>query len=50
MTAIVGPNGSGKSSLLKAISGEPPFAGQVSLNGRPLAGLTTWEQAALRAR
>lgn len=37
-TAIVGPNGGGKSTLLRALAGLlPPHAGQVWLEGRPLA-------------
>jgi ABC-type cobalamin/Fe3+-siderophores transport system ATPase subunit len=38
--ALVGPNGAGKSTLLRAIAGlVPPAAGQVELDGRPIAGL-----------
>jgi ABC-type Mn2+/Zn2+ transport system ATPase subunit len=33
--ALVGPNGSGKTSLLRAVAGLTPFAGEVSLHGRP---------------
>lgn len=36
-TSIAGPNGAGKSSLLKALAGLLPFAGEVDLLGRPLA-------------
>lgn len=36
-TAVVGPNGAGKSTLLKALAGLLPHAGQVLLQGRPLA-------------
>ena len=39
VTAILGPNGAGKSTLLSVLSGERhPAAGQVRLEGRPLAG------------
>lgn len=33
LTAIVGPNGSGKSTLLKAITGEIPSNGRITLDG-----------------
>ncbi len=36
-TAVVGPNGAGKSSLLKALAGLLPHAGELRLEGRPLA-------------
>ena len=36
-TSVVGPNGAGKSTLLKALAGLLPCAGQVLLEGRPLA-------------
>lgn len=39
LVALVGPNGAGKSTLLGALSGDiPPAAGEVRLDGRPLAG------------
>ena len=38
MLQVVGPNGSGKTSLLRLLSGlMQPTAGEVRLNGRPLA-------------
>lgn len=47
VTAVVGPNGAGKSSLLRVLCGDLPVnAGEVRLNGRPLAG---WD-AESRAR
>jgi branched-chain amino acid transport system ATP-binding protein len=40
IVAVIGPNGAGKTSLLSAIAGLVPLAaGQVLLEGRPLAGL-----------
>jgi iron complex transport system ATP-binding protein len=48
VTALVGPNGAGKSTLLKILAGERrPSAGEVSLDGRPLA---QWPPAALARR
>jgi iron complex transport system ATP-binding protein len=49
VTAIIGPNGSGKTTLLKALSGELPYEGTVSINGRSLAHLKPWQTAAMRA-
>jgi NitT/TauT family transport system ATP-binding protein len=37
--AVVGPSGCGKSSLMKLVSGlHPPFAGTLTLEGRPVTG------------
>lgn len=49
VTAVVGPNGSGKSTLIKAISGDLPYSGSITLNGRELSSMRPAEAAALRA-
>ena len=49
ITAIVGPNGSGKSTLLKAMTGEIPATGDMSLNGRDIDAMQPWELASVRA-
>lgn len=49
VSAIVGPNGSGKSTLLKAITGDIPFDGSVTLNGYDTASLRPWELSRMRA-
>ncbi len=49
VTAIVGPNGSGKTTLLRAICGDLPYAGKVTINGRDVARTGPWELATLRA-
>ncbi len=44
--ALLGPNGAGKTTLLRTLAGLlPPLAGEVSLGGRALAGLTPAEIA-----
>jgi iron complex transport system ATP-binding protein len=44
--ALLGPNGAGKTTLLKLLAGMlPPRAGQVTLDGRPVSGLTRREVA-----
>ncbi len=40
LVAIVGPNGAGKSSLLTALAGLLPAAGEIFLQGSALAGLS----------
>lgn len=45
--ALIGPSGSGKSTLLEALAGLRETEGDVSLDGRALAG---WPEAELRAR
>ena len=49
LTAIVGPNGSGKTTSLKAIAGELPYDGTVSINGHDIATLKPWQLAVKRA-
>ncbi|RZS58062.1 ABC transporter ATP-binding protein [Sphaerotilus mobilis] len=45
-TAIVGPNGAGKSTLLRGLAGLlAPRAGQIRLEGRDLAAMTSRERA-----
>lgn len=44
IVALLGRNGSGRSTLLKAMMGlVPPTAGQVTLDGRPLAGMRPYD-------
>jgi len=46
LTAILGPNGAGKSTLLACLAGlRVPDAGEVRLDGAPLAGLTPRDRA-----
>ncbi|NUB46173.1 heme ABC transporter ATP-binding protein [Fertoebacter nigrum] len=49
LTAIVGPNGSGKTTLLRAVTGEIPSTGPVTLNGHDIRRAKAWELAAIRA-
>lgn len=49
VTAIVGPNGSGKSTLIRAISGDLPYDGSITINGRELARLKPADAAMMRA-
>jgi iron complex transport system ATP-binding protein len=49
VTVIVGPNGSGKTTFLKALSGELPYGGRISINGRDLSAMKPMEAAGLRA-
>ena len=44
-TSIVGPNGAGKSTLLRAMAGLQACAGQLDLQGRPLADWPARERA-----
>jgi len=46
VTAIVGPNGSGKTTLLRHLAGlDTAQAGQVELDGKPIAGFGVAERA-----
>lgn len=48
LTTIIGPNGAGKTTLLRAIMGLLPVTkGDITLNGKSLAGAPTWEMADL---
>lgn len=49
VTAITGPNGSGKTTLLRALSGELPYRGRITLNGQDMATLPPARAAVLRA-
>ncbi|MGE0586341.1 MAG: heme ABC transporter ATP-binding protein [Flavobacteriaceae bacterium] len=49
VTMIIGPNGSGKTTLMRALTGELPCQGEISLNGRWLREYRAGELAALRA-
>ncbi|WP_424928283.1 heme ABC transporter ATP-binding protein [Amaricoccus tamworthensis] len=48
VTAIAGPNGSGKTTLLKAVTGEVPSTGDITLNGYDTRTLPPWQLAAMR--
>lgn len=49
LTSIVGPNGSGKTTLLKAITGEIPYDGTISLDGADIRRYSSTALAARRA-
>ncbi|EJF81947.1 heme ABC transporter ATP-binding protein [Bartonella doshiae] len=49
LTIIIGPNGSGKSTFVKALSGEIPYSGEITLNGRDVCQTKTCEMAMMRA-
>lgn len=48
ITAIIGPNGSGKTTLLRAMAGDLPFTGGISLNGRDVTRMRHRELAKYR--
>ncbi|MDS9469571.1 heme ABC transporter ATP-binding protein [Paracoccus sp. MBLB3053] len=47
-TAIVGPNGSGKTTLMRALTGELPHKGRITLGGHDIAALAPEELARRR--
>ena len=48
VTCVLGRNGVGKSSLLRAISGQRPIsAGDITLEGKSIAGLKPYDRASL---
>lgn len=47
LLVIVGHNGSGKTSLFKAIQGQVPYDGSVSINGRSTTEIVAAERSAL---
>ncbi|WP_455466548.1 heme ABC transporter ATP-binding protein [Bartonella sp. B39] len=49
LTIIIGPNGSGKSTFVKALSGEIPYSGNMTLNGHDVSKTKTYEMAKIRA-
>ncbi|MDX3978185.1 heme ABC transporter ATP-binding protein [Shinella sp.] len=49
LTAIVGPNGSGKTTTMKALAGELPSKGEITINGHALHALEPWQLAVKRA-
>ncbi|EJN02429.1 heme ABC transporter ATP-binding protein [Phyllobacterium sp. YR531] len=49
ITVIVGPNGSAKTTLMRALSGDLPYTGTVSINGHSVKHLKLWQMAAMRA-
>lgn len=50
LVVLAGPNGAGKSTLIETLSGElHPSAGEIRLDGRPLASLSLEARARLRA-
>ncbi|CDO39891.1 heme ABC transporter ATP-binding protein [Bartonella henselae] len=49
ITVIIGPNGSGKSTFVKALSGEIPYRGKMTLNGHDVTQTKTSKMATMRA-
>ncbi|MFI6799022.1 ABC transporter ATP-binding protein [Streptosporangium canum] len=51
LVAVMGPSGSGKSTLLNLAGGlDRPTSGEVTVEGRPLSGLSAKDLAGLRRR
>ncbi|QND54863.1 heme ABC transporter ATP-binding protein (plasmid) [Phyllobacterium sp. 628] len=48
-TVIVGPNGSGKTTLMRALSGDLPYEGTISINGTSISQMKLWQMASMRA-
>ncbi|ALE04016.1 heme ABC transporter ATP-binding protein [Bartonella ancashensis] len=49
LTVIIGPNGSGKSTFIKALSGEIPYSGKMTLNGCDITQTKIHKMAMMRA-
>ncbi|MGF7156766.1 heme ABC transporter ATP-binding protein [Bartonella heixiaziensis] len=49
LTVIIGPNGSGKSTFIKALSGEIPYSGKITLNDHDVIQTKAYEMATMRA-
>ncbi|MCZ2203830.1 heme ABC transporter ATP-binding protein [Bartonella sp. A05] len=49
LTVIIGPNGSGKSTFIKALSGELPYSGKMTLNGHDIIQTKASQMALMRA-
>ncbi|WP_455478501.1 heme ABC transporter ATP-binding protein [Bartonella sp. B10] len=49
LTVIIGPNGSGKSTFVKALSGEIPYRGKMTLNGYDVIQTKAYKMATMRA-
>lgn len=47
-TVIVGPNGSGKTTLMRALTGELPYEGSITLSGHEIGGLAPDQLAGQR--
>jgi iron complex transport system ATP-binding protein len=45
LTALVGPNGAGKTTLMRALAALVPAQGTITLEGKPLGGLSPRERA-----
>lgn len=49
LVAVVGPNGAGKTTLVRALAGIVASSGEITLDGRPLAGISAKQLARARA-